>query len=112
MKEDDERLLNIAKWRKLPDKTTRLGDTVEQIINRVSPKQKKYQALFCAWEKILPEELFSHTRIDNIAGGQLGVKVDSPAHLYELRLCSGQLVVQLNKMCPAARIKTIKLSIG
>jgi hypothetical protein len=114
MMNEEEWLLNIAKWRrKKSHEAARLGQVTEQLVkDLISPKQNRFGSVADCWEQLLPEELCRHCRINNIAGGQLEVFVDSPAYLYELRLCSQQLIKQLQQKCPRARIKKIRLTVG
>jgi predicted nucleic acid-binding Zn ribbon protein len=65
-----------------------------------------------AWGRLLPEQLGQHSRIAGLSGGQLKVLADSPAYVYELTLCSAELVGELQRMVPAARIQKIKVTLG
>jgi len=115
MMDEGEQLRNIIKWRtkqKL-NKTTRLGDVVKQLMeNRVSPRQARFEAIAEVWSRLLPAEVHSHCEIADISGGQLRVLVDSPSYVYDLRLCSPELLEELQQQCPRARIKKIKFTIG
>jgi len=94
-------------------KTVRLGDTVQRLMdNWVSPQQSIYESVSQQWDSILPEELGRHCSLADTSRGQLRVVVDSPSYMYELRLCSSQLVEELQRRCPKARIRRIKLVLG
>ncbi len=94
-------------------KTVKLGDVLTGIIDRrVTPMQAGYAAIAEAWDQLLPAELAQHCRISDFSRGRLRVKVDSPSHKYELQLCSAELLGQLKKMCPRARIARIELLPG
>lgn len=94
-------------------KTTRLGDTVQQLMdNWLSPQQSIYESVTELWDAILPEELGQHCKVADTSRGQLRVIVDSPSYMYELRLCSSQLLTELRRACPRAGIKRIKLVLG
>jgi len=48
----------------------------------------------------------------SITDGRLEVLVDSPAFRYQMQLCSGELLTELQRRCPRARIKSINFTIG
>jgi hypothetical protein len=111
--DQDQQLLNIARWRTKSNRTARLGDAVKQLMeNQILPRQAKFGAIAELWSQLLPAELHRHCKLADVAGGQLKVLVDSPTHLYELRLCSSQLLEELQQQCPRARIKKIKFAVG
>ena len=93
-----------------PDRITMIGEAAEQFMGEmVSPKQKRYGSVLEIWRQTLPEELGRHCEIIDISGGQLTVRVDSPAYKYELHLCSSKILKELQQQCPSARLTKIKL---
>ena len=95
------------------NETTMLGDVVRQLMEgRVSPRQARFESIACSWSRLLPAELYRHCKLADISAGQLKVIVDSPSYMHELRLCSSQLLRELQRLCPRARIKKIKFAIG
>jgi hypothetical protein len=80
--------------------------------NRISPQQARFGPIARLWNQLLPDELHRHCKIDGISGGRLKVLVDSPAYLYELQLCSSELLGELQRQCPRAQIKKIKFVVG
>ena len=99
--------------RRIPPKrnnTAKLGDLLTSLVERqISSQRARYGALTQAWSRLLPSELAQHCEIVRIAGGQLTVQVDLSAYMYELQLCSSELLEQLRKNCPRARIEKIKI---
>jgi predicted nucleic acid-binding Zn ribbon protein len=105
--------LRDAVLQKPREKTAKLGDVVSQLLeSRISPQQAKFSRLADAWRQLLPVELQKHCRLSGIGGGQLKVTADSSAYVYELQLCSTELVAQLREECPSARIEKIKVTLG
>lgn len=114
--------MNIGKHRNLitnrrakqgPDATVRLGDVLnELLVNRISPAQATLRSVDEAWSRLLPAELSQHCRIADISSGQLKVLVDSPPYMYELQLCSSDILRELQRQCPRARLRKIRLAIG
>ena len=93
--------------------SARIGDVVSQIMeNRLSPRYARFGGIVELWGQLLPRELAEHCKLQEISGGQLKVAVDSPSYLHELRLCGPELLAELQKHCPRARIKDIKFVIG
>jgi predicted nucleic acid-binding Zn ribbon protein len=94
-------------------RTVRLGEVVGRLVEqRISPRQNVFETVAEAWQRLLPAELGRHCKLDDIAGGQVKVLVDSPVYLHELRLCAPQLTAELQRQCPGARIRAIKFAIG
>ena len=115
MKMDDEQLRRITDIRRQPrrDSTVRLDETIGRLMRgRLSPRHAKFGPVIEAWEQMLPPELSSHSRLFDIVGGELKIQVDSPAYMHELRLCSRQLVDELARLCPRARIVSINIVVS
>ncbi len=106
------RIFNYTRRNKVqnPDRITMIGEAVEQFMGQeVSPRQKRYGTVLEVWRQALPEELSRHCEIIDISGGQLTVRVDSPSYKYELHLCSSEILKELQRQCPRARLTKIKL---
>jgi hypothetical protein len=91
----------------------RLGDTLLELMEgQISPKRAKFSHVAQLWQQLLPAELRANCRIASLQGGRLKVLTKSPAHLFELRLCSCALIKELAVRCPQARIRTIDVTVG
>ena len=91
----------------------RLGEVVQRVMaEQIAPMQSRFGGLAEAWGETVPGELGRHCEIVEVAGGQLNVRVDAPAYAYELQLCRVELVEDLQRRCPEARIKRIKFVVG
>ena len=115
MNEGEQLLHNAVEGRRVrkPDRTVRLGDTVQRFMaEQVSPRQARFGAVAELWSQLLPAELCRHCEIVDISGGQLKVRVDSPAYKYELQLCSSELLEELQQQCPKARLTEIKFVVS
>jgi hypothetical protein len=64
------------------------------------------------WAQLLPEEMSRRCRIVDLAAGLLTVSVDSPSYMYELRISSNQLVEQLQRECPEAKLRAMKIMLA
>ena len=110
--EENLRLRNTGS-RMMPQGSIRLGDVVTKLLEKqISPQQAKYGRLADAWNQLLPAELKKHCRLADFSAGRLKVTADSSAYVYELQLCSSELLKQLQQQCPAAGITKIKVTMG
>ncbi len=99
--------------RTMPQSSIRLGDVVTKLLEKqISPQQARYGRLADAWNRLLPAELKKHCRLADFSAGRLKVTADSSAYVYELQLCSSELLKQLQQQCPAVGITKIKVTIG
>jgi predicted nucleic acid-binding Zn ribbon protein len=113
--DEEERLLNATRWRRSwkSYKAASLGQVVQQLMdNRISPQQARFSEVAEVWSRLLPAELCGHCEIVDISGGQLTVQADSPSYMYELQLCSSELIEELQGQCPKARLTKIKFVAG
>lgn len=86
---------------------------LEQVMaERIAPQQKRFGGVAEAWSEVVPQELLGHCEIVDLTGGELKVKVDSSAYLYELQLCGSELLEELRRQCPRARLKGVKFVAG
>jgi predicted nucleic acid-binding Zn ribbon protein len=110
-----ERIQDTLEYRRAwkPYNAVSLGQAAQRLLaERISPQQAKFSQVDEVWRELLPAELLEHCEIVNISGGQLDVQVDSPAHVYELQLCSSELLSELQRQCPRARLTRIKLTVA
>ena len=109
-----EQLRSTAKRRtKSPDPAVRLGDIVRPLVDgRISRQQRDFGPLLEFWSRLLPAELAEHCELSEVCSGRLTVVVDSPSYMYELRLCTSQLLTELQQQCPRAQIRKIKFILG
>jgi len=115
MTDEGKQLRKTVKWRAAHrvNNTVSLGDVLSGLIeNQVSPQQARFGLITEAWSQLLPTELCQHCRIIDISGGRLKVLADSPSYMYELQLLSCELLKELARRCPRARIKEIKFTVG
>ncbi len=112
---EDKQFYSALKWQKKPrpHEAVRLGDVTKDLMdNRISPQQAKFGPIAELWNRLLPEELRRHCKIAGFSAGRLKVLVDLPPHMYEMQLCSPELLSELQRQCPRANIKEIKFVVG
>ena len=113
--DEREQLRSIVRWRTKhkPDSAARLADALSELMeNRISPRHTRFGSVVELWGGLLPAELAQHCKLADISSGQLKVQVDSPSYMHELRLCSSELLSEIQRQCPKARIEKIKFVIG
>jgi len=113
--DEEERLLNATRWRRSwkSYRAASLGQVAQQLMDkRISPQQARFSQIAEVWSGLLPAELCGHCEIVDISGGQLTVQVDSPSYMYELKLCSSELLEELQRQCPRVRLTKIKLVVA
>jgi len=102
-----------ASRRRRGTSAVRLGDTLCELMeSRISPRQCRFRAVVEVWSQVLPSALREHCELVDISGGQLKVQVDSSPYKYELQLCSSELLEELRRQCPQARLTRIKFVVG
>jgi hypothetical protein len=113
--DEDTRLRNAVKWRaaRKPYSAVRLDQAVRKLVEeQVMPRQARFSRVSEAWDRLLPAQLSAHCEIVDITGGQLDVQVDSSSYLYELQLCSSELLDELQQQCPKVRLTKIKFVVA
>jgi predicted nucleic acid-binding Zn ribbon protein len=113
--DEEERLLNATRWRRTwkSYSAANLGKVAQQLMDeKISPRQARFSRIAEVWDRLLPAELCGHCEIVDISGGQLTVQADSPSYVYELQLCSSELLQELQWQCPKARLTKIKFIAG
>jgi hypothetical protein len=115
MTNEDEQFRSAVKNRKgrYMNGAARLGDVAKELMEtRISPRQARFGSIPEIWNRILPEEFRRHCKIAGFSGGRLKVLVDLPAYMYEMQLCSSEILSELNCQCPRAHIKKIQFVLG
>lgn len=88
----------------------KLGDAIGDFVERLAPLHARCESLTQAWETVLPATLRQHCRIESTTGGSLKVVVDAASYMYELQLCKGELLAELQRLCPGAAVRRIVLA--
>ncbi len=107
-----QKTLKCRRTRK-PYSAAGLGQVAQQFLDeQISPRQAIFSEVTEVWSRILPAKPGMRCEITDISGGQLVVKVDSPSYMYELQLCSSELLAELRRQCPKARLTEIKFVVA
>jgi hypothetical protein len=98
---------------KKPSGPVQIGECVQDFLQKVvEPKAGEYQAVSRLWGKIVPANFSGRCRVAGIEDGIVKLQADSPSVAFELRLDSQKYLSQIQKACPALRIKRLKFTVG
>ena len=98
---------------KARENTRRIGDLVDTFMERsIKPGQKRLSPVFEAWLAIVPPGFAPYCRVKGVVKSELRIGVDSPVYLYELQLCSQDLLKALQEKVPGAGLRRIKFMLG
>jgi hypothetical protein len=92
--------------------TCQIGDLVAAFLQTLGPVHERYDSVAEAWHGLLPENLRSHCRVAGLADGCLRITADGSSYLYELQLCRPVLLRELQRLCPAARVRRIEVAMA
>jgi hypothetical protein len=102
----------FSKKKYRPESSVRLCDSLNGYVEKcILPKQKVFESIKCAWKRLLPAHLRDHSRIADIYRGRLTVVVDTAPYQYELQLRCADILEQLQRLCPNAKLTEIRLTI-
>lgn len=88
----------------------KIGDLISGFVDRLSPVHSQYDSVAQAWENLLPGNLRAHCRIGGVGNGCLKLLADGSSYLFELQLCKAVLLRELQRVCPAAKIRRIDVA--
>ena len=98
--------------RKYPG-AVRLGEVLRDFMdNQVLNRQGYMEAAAQVCSQVLPSGLVEHCQIAGLFGGQLKIVVDSAAYMYELQVCSSQLLGEMRRRHPRIPVEKIKVSLA
>lgn len=74
----------LRNWRIWQDRDLSLNFLKSQFKQEVERPHKQLQSIIEVWERLIPDDLRSHTSLESLMRGVLRVGVDTSSHLYEL----------------------------
>lgn len=110
---DNLRLKRLRQWRTRPERDLSLKFLEDQFKRDIEKPYKQLGDLTTLWNKLVPEDLLEHTRLERLQRGVLHVGVDSSSHLYEMtHLLRGGLEQQLIQQHRGPALRRIKLHVN
>ncbi|MCU0916185.1 MAG: DUF721 domain-containing protein [Planctomycetes bacterium] len=88
------------------------GELMAGLLEQWSPVSARYDSVAEAAQALLPDGLRAHCWIAGVTNGCLKVVADGSSYMFELRLCKAVLLRELQRMCPAARVRRIEVGMG
>ena len=98
--------------RRLGHGSVRLGDVLGRVMDPLQAALGKTTQIESEWAEVVPPHVAAHCRIQGMERGQLHVAVDSPVYAYEIRMCSPDVLRQIQRRCPRLGLKTIKVTMA
>jgi hypothetical protein len=92
--------------------TCKIGDLVAGFVRALGPVHDRYDSIAEAWDGLLPESIRSHCRVAGLTDGCLKIVADGSSYMYELQLCRPVLLRELQRLCPAAKIRRIVVAMA
>ena len=109
----DDRLKRLRERRVWKERDLSLSFLPGQFQREVARPFKQLAGLAEWWQRLVPEELARHARLERLKGGVLHVAVDSSAHLYELdRLMRQGLERELVRAATGSPVRRVRLSLS
>jgi len=90
----------------------KIGQLVADFVGTLGPLHDRYDSVADAWEQLLPGNLRSHCRLSGLNNGCLKLVADGSSYLYELQLCKPILLSELQRVCPAGKVRRIEVAMA
>ena len=88
---------------------SRMADLVGGFVERLAPVQARCDSVSEALEGLLPPAMRDHWRLAGVSSGCVKLVVDGASYMYELQLCKAELLQELQRLCPSARLGRIQV---
>jgi len=89
-----------------------IGDVLAGFVERLGPEPVQYGTVGEVLPQVLPLGLREHCRVAAVSGGCVKLVADGSSYVYELQLCKADLLEELQRLCPAARLRRIEVSMA
>ncbi len=90
----------------------RIGQILAGFVETLGPVHDRYDSVAEAWEQLLPRNLRSHCRLSGLTNGCLRMVADGSSYLFELQLCRPELLRELQRACPGAKVRRIEVAMA
>ena len=88
---------------------SQIGDMVEAFVERLEPIHTRCDSVAEVLESLLPPSIRPHSRLGGISAGTVTLIVSGASYMYELQLCKAELLLELQRLCPTARLRRIQI---
>jgi hypothetical protein len=90
----------------------RMGDLTSGLVAGLTPVYERCHSVGEAWEQVLPPGLRAHCKLGGIQGGCLRIVADTASYMYELQLCKGELLKELQRLCPSTGLHRVQIGMA
>lgn len=91
---------------------SKIGDMVGSFVERLQPVHARCDSVAEALESLLPPNIRDHCRLGGISAGCVTLVASGASYMYELQLCKADLLLELQHLCPTARLCRIQISMA
>lgn len=108
--QDDQILNDNRGYRR--GRAVRIGEVITKVLENTILQQDSLAAVSDSWTEVMPAGMVSHCRLAGLSRGILQVEAESALYASELHLYRAELLRELRRRCPRARITAIKLAVA
>ena len=94
-----------------PRQASAIGEVIAGFVESLEPP-RQVGAVAEALAEALPYSLRPHCRVGALSNGCLKLVADGSSYVYELQLCSAELLQEIQRRCPTARLRRIEVGIA
>ncbi len=91
---------------------SKIGDMIGTFVERLEPVHTRFDSVAEALESLLPPNIRDHCRLGGVSGGAVTLIASGASYMYELQLCKAELLLELQRLCPTARLHRIQISMA
>lgn len=88
---------------------SKVADLVGGFVQQLAPVHARCDSVAAALEGLLPPNMREHCRFEGVSAGNVKLLVDGASYRYELQLCKSDLLMELQRLCPSARVSRIQI---
>lgn len=89
-----------------------IGDALGGFVERLGPPPVEGGTVAEVLPRVLPPSLQKKCRVASVSNGCVKVVADGSSYVYELQLCKAGLLEELRRLCPAARLRRIEVTMA
>jgi len=91
---------------------SKIGDMIGSFVERLQPVHARCDSVGEALESLLPPNMQDHCCLGGVSTGCVTLIVSGASYMYELQLCKADLLLELQRLCPAARLRRIQITMA
>ncbi len=89
-----------------------IGEALNGFVERLGPAPIAGGTVGEVLPRVLPPSLRKRCRVASVSDGCVRLVADGSSYVYELQLCKAGLLEELQRLCPAARLRRIEVTMA